>query len=707
MPSSQFFFPEEPDANNIISILENTYTRFQSVEQARWNESNIDVRFWAGDQDYVYSYFQFAPNYGWKKFFFNIIQQPCNMVTGYQRQHRKSIGVIPVENSDQRTADQLTNVMQYAHTKGFILEKFSDACEQSVTSGMVLLQPFLSYDKDPINGDVELKIWEYNSFMVDPYFRDPSMSDANFVWCQKYLSKKEAILQFPEHRDLIQRMSGYSSRDARFYFLPENYNIARNDLLVLSHYWYKSNRMKKMLYNRETGETTDFHDTDENMKEYISVFDNLEIIEVEIPTWKVAVILNKNVLYVGDNPLGFDECPFVPVFWNYDPYLAQYNLRVRSLVRSLRDINFLFNRRIILNHDISESSLNTGWMYLEDSVANEENMMHTGQGKNIVVKDSAKEFPPQKIIPNAVPPSDIQLADQLFQLIYPISGINEELLGAAQDSKAGITEMLRQGAGLVTLQKYFDQWDRSLKQLGMLNLRIIQNKWMPFKVSRILGEQPTEQFFSKNFQQYDVLPAEGLNTTVQRNEAFAQMLDFQQLTGIQIPPSLLLKYATLQGKDELIEALEQQQQMQNEIMQQQQMLEMAKLEGELENLRANTAEKLAMARERTGRTKSNVGLFEERISEVSQNRARALKERVSALKELLDTMHLYGEYETLYGSQQIQAMDSNLKMQEEVDEVEGRIDAAQDRNMVQASATDLTQNFQQFLGGGQQYGQIR
>ena len=54
------------------------------------------------------------------------------------------------------------------------------------------------------------------------------------------------------------------------------------------------------------------------------------------------------------NPLGFDECPFIPVFWNRDPHIAQYDLRDRSLTRAMRDSQFLMNRRIILNHDFRE-----------------------------------------------------------------------------------------------------------------------------------------------------------------------------------------------------------------------------------------------------------------------------------------------------------------------------------------------------------------
>lgn len=677
MPSSQFLWPEEPNANNIVNILQNIYTRFQSVEEVRWNESNIDVRFWAGDQDFIYQYFTFAPNYNFKNFYFNIIRQPVCMITGYQRQHRKSISVTPVEMASQHTADQFNKLLAFSHSKRHILEKFSDAVEQSITSGLVLIQPYLDFKEDPVNGVLDLKIWEYNSFMVDPYFRNPDMSDCNWIWLEKFLSKKEAIAQFPEHAELIGSMGGYSNRDGQFYFLPENYNIARNDLLVLSYYWYRSNRTQKRLYNRETGEITEWKDSKENIKEYLAVFPELEEIEVEIPTWNVAVILNKSVLYIGENPLGFDQCPFVPVYWDYEPWQTQYNLRVRSLVRYLRDAQFLFNRRIILNHDISESSINSGWIYKENSIVNEENINYAGQGKHIVIKEGYELTDIQKVVPNAVPPSDMALADQMQALINPLSLVTPELMGASQEKGlAGITEMLRQGAGLITLQKYYDQWDRSLKLLGMIELVIIQSRWTPFKVSRIIKEEPTSEFYSKNFSQYDVLPEETLNTTTQKQNQFIQLLQLREM-GIPVPTAFLLKNSTLQGKDELIESIQREEQQQSELAQQKAQLDLAVLEAQLQGQHASTAEKLAMARERVGRTKSNIGLFEERLSELTQNRAKATKDKVSAIKEFLDTVRLYGEVQTMHGAQQVDAIEKSDEVSEKVEKEAAKVEAAQ------------------------------
>lgn len=168
------------------------------------------------------------------------------MLTGYQRQHRKSITYQCSDGSDPQTTDQYTKLITNVCQKEGIHEQFSKACELSAVAAKCLLQPYLDYTgDDPAQGQLKLKIWEYNSFLVDPYYRNPDMSDAQFVWCQEYISKKEAESRFPDKKHNIMPMAGTPQRYGSFYFLPENYNMARNDLMVLSYVWYKWKKKEK------------------------------------------------------------------------------------------------------------------------------------------------------------------------------------------------------------------------------------------------------------------------------------------------------------------------------------------------------------------------------------------------------------------------------------------------------------------------------
>jgi hypothetical protein len=145
------------------------------------------------------------------------------MVTGYERQHRKSINYQAIDGSDPRTTDQYTKLIMNSCQKEGINERFSKSCEFSAVAGLNLMQPYLDFTgDDPAQGQLKLKVWEYNSFLVDPFFRNPDMSDCQFIWCQEYISKQEAEMRFPGKANNISPMYGTPQRYGSFYFLTEN-----------------------------------------------------------------------------------------------------------------------------------------------------------------------------------------------------------------------------------------------------------------------------------------------------------------------------------------------------------------------------------------------------------------------------------------------------------------------------------------------------
>ena len=73
----------------------------------------------------------------------------------------------------------------------------------------------------------------------------------------------------------------------------------------------------------------------------------MEEVTVEVPTWKLAVVLNEQLMFQGENPLGFHGCPFIPYYWNYEPHLNHPELTVRSLITPMRSPQFLFNHKVI------------------------------------------------------------------------------------------------------------------------------------------------------------------------------------------------------------------------------------------------------------------------------------------------------------------------------------------------------------------------
>jgi len=658
----------EPNQGNVKQWLDNLYTRYQPLEQSRWNQANIDTLFYAGEQSFVNRHFNFNNTSSFNKYYFNLVQQPINMVTGYERQHRKNFNYIPTEGSDPHTTDQYNKLITHVANAGDIHEKKSKAKELAAISGMVLVQPYLDYTgDDQAQGELKIKIWEYNSFLVDPYFRSPDMSDAQFIWCQEYISKQEAESRFPGKVNQISPMSGSPQRYGSFYFLPENYNLARNDLMVLSYVWYKWKKKKKRLYSRKRNQFFDFAGGDGQLEAILYNIPDMETVTVDVPCWKLATVLNDQLVYQGDNPLGFDSCPFVPYFWNYDPHINYYDLRVRSLIYPMRSPQFLANHKIINNNDIAAATINAGWKRKIGAVANEDNLKKAGQGWDVIINEGYELTDCEKIIPSAVPESDLALAQQMIDLIYNTSGINLENWSGQDDKQiSSLTMLMKQAANLMVFQKYFDQWDFSDKLLGDKILQIPLNNWNAEKVALYIGEEPSPHFYSKIFSKYQVLVEESDLTPTQQNLQAQQMFEVNEKFGREVfTPSQIIPKLNIAGKAEIIEMLQQQEQqqaaMQNEMQNTQHAFEHAKLQ----ELMSKAAANIARAREDHSRSESNLGLYEERLSMIERNRALTLKEKQSALRELLESMQKFGEIETSYAENKLKIDEYEIQSEEE------------------------------------------
>lgn len=597
------------------------------------------------------------------------------MITGYERQHRKNFSYVPCEGADPHTTDQYTKLITHVANAGSIHEQKSKCKELAAVSGMVLAQPYLDYTgDDQAQGELKLKIWEYNAFLVDPYFRSPDMSDAQFVWCQEYISKKEAENRFPDKLEAIAPMAGTPQRYGSFYFLPENYNMARNDLMVLSYVWYKWKRKKKRLYSRTRNQFFDYAGGDGQLEQILYSIPDMEEVTVEVPCWKLAVVLNDQLMFQGDNPLGFDGCPFIPYYWNYEPHINNYDLRVRSLIKTMRDPQLLFNFKVITNNDIAAATINAGWKRKIGAVANEDNLKKSGQGWDVIINEGYELTDCEKIIPSAVPESDLALAQQMADLIYNTSGINLENWSGQQDKQtSSLTVLLKQAANLMVFQKYFDQWDFSDKLLGERLLQIALNNWNAEKVSLYIGEQPSPHFYSKVFAKFQVIVEESDLTPTQQNLQAQQMMDINATFQREVfPPSMIIPKLNITGKGEIIPYLQQQEEAMQVQQQHAEDLQHAIEDAKLKELYSKAAGNIATARERHGRAESNIGLFEERLSEITQNRAMATKAKMEALEKLVDVIAKYGEIETALNLGNIQTFDATQEAKEDQERVDAK-----------------------------------
>jgi len=623
--------------------MEAFYAEAITINQSFWGEADTDTRFEVGDQTLWTDLYGNLPANRRRQFSFNRIRRVVNMISGHQRRNRKSTIVTGVENSDSETADQFSKVLMWVNNQESVLETISESFHGALVTGMNLLQVWLDFRNDPVSGNIRVDNCSYNSFLIDPYFRKSDLSDCNALWKRSFLTKRECISLLPGSTDEILGLNSNDSgtgRDGKFQFMPESYNYGYKNLLTYDEFYYRDYRTQKMLVDSETGETQEWKsENKEGLDDFLDMYPMITMIDQEVPTVRLAIVVQGKVMYDGTNPLGIDRYPFVPVLAYYNPQMPYFPYRIQGVVRGLRDAQYLYNRRRVIELDILESQINSGWIYKENALVNPKDVFLSGQGRGLALKDEANMSDVQQIQAPQVPPSMIQLSELLAKEVSEISGVNEELLGSAVDDKAGILSMLRQGAGLTTLQVLFDQLDRSQKLLGNIMIDIIQANFTPGKIKKILGtEEPTDQFYNKAFGKYNAVVEEGLNTSTQKQMQFAQMLQLREV-GVPISTNDLLEAATLVGKKKIIENAMAQEQQSSQIQQQRTQVEMQEIQSRIKLAESRSEADLGLARERTSRVDENVSLSIERLHQANRDDEAAMLDRVRALK-LLEEMDL-------------------------------------------------------------------
>jgi hypothetical protein len=630
------------DDKYLLDWAEDMYNKNITISQSNWAEQDIDLRFACGDQTVLADvYGSGAAPFRRRQFSFNRVQRMINMVCGYQKQHRKSTMVTPVHVQDQQTADQMTKLLYYTNSHGNVLETISESFETSTIQGMGLLSTWIDYRKDCVNGEIVVDALAPAGVLLDSFCRKRDFSDCNMIWTRKYVSKKQLKTLLPGREKDLDLIRGSGGRDGKFMFQTESFNYGYQDLYIYDEIWRLDTRKQQMLVDTTTGECSEWRGKDADLRDFLQFYPQVILIDQEIPTVKLAIVVQGKVMYNGENPLHLDVYPFVPIWAYYTPNLNNFLLRTRGITRDVRDSQYLLNRNRIAILDIQESQINSGWKYKENALVNPKDVFMSGQGRGLALKAEAQMTDVEKIEAPTIPASMIQISEMLANEINQISGISEELLGSADDDKAGILSMIRQGAALTTLQGLFDNLDFAQKLLGKIHIQMIQQSFTPGKIQRILGEQPSEQFYNRSFGQYDAIVEEASLTSTQRQLALKQAVFLREM-GVAIPSSYFIENMQIPEKDKLIKEIQATEEVQQSQAKELHDITIKQMQIDNETKLSYSDGQKALAAERMNKTRMDVAVAAERLSRAESDRAKATLDLIKAGKEIqgMDIEHL-------------------------------------------------------------------
>lgn len=627
--------PSDVQAKDLKQMQDHFYQMNYTSNSIQWMQGAIDKRFKVGDQS-LYSAMYGQNNQQAQKFFFNLIRRHINMTCGYQRKNRKSTITIPIHEDDDSIADDYNKVLRYCDDRDGFQEYLSESFEGACDTGETLLWMYPDYTLDPISGDLFTDNVSYNNYLIDQYYRKQDLSDCNGVWRRRWVSKEGAKSLLPGYESEINKMKPSGVKDGKFPVQAELQNITQNNLMPYDEFHYRTTREAIIVLDPKSGEAVEWEqdesDEDDLMERALAQQPWLVIKKVQVPTTKMVISLGNKQVYHGKNHLGIDAYPCVPTQCYFEPDIPSPAWRKMGMVRNLRDSQFLYNMRKVIELQLLQSSINAGWIFPIDAVTDIKAFRQSSGGDGFLIPLKAGHLPNeiQRIEAAAIPQSLLELSASLSEDITKISGVNEELLGSATDDKSGILSMLRQGAGLTTLQTIFDKLDYTQRLYGKIRLQAIRKNFSKGKIRNILGHEADPRFFTSHTQKYGVAVEEGNYSTSQRQMELQQLLHFKEL-GMGIPDKSIMRSAFITNKAQVMQEMEEQ-------AQQQQQAQQAQSSMEEKKTNADVMVKYAKAKSDLAREKDLMASTQERFAKIEDLHASAEHKSSQADLDMVRTM---------------------------------------------------------------------
>lgn len=596
-----------------------------------------DLRFYLGDQWYQEEITAFKEE-GRKQFTINKTKAKIDWINGYAIQNRLSPLILPIQGGSEEAANQMTKVALYVLDKNGGYRQQDETFGAGNKTGWSILNTYLDYTDDPVNGDIHFGRDPYSGFIPSAYFSKLDLSDCDHVMKRKYITPQVAATLLPGQEDEVMSLArdGWE-RDNKFTWMVFQKVPTGQRMMAYNEFYHMKYAPQKVILNKMTMQYVDW-DGDKELMQYLKsqaeqYGHDLELISRHKRYIEKHVILNNNYMRTEINPYGLDKYPFAMYAPVFEPESEEFTFKVQSLVRQLIDPARERNRRRSQLIDVVESQLNAGWIEEDGAVKNPKMLYQSGQGRRIVLNKDFKIDSIQKIAPAMIPASYFQEIDMTDRDEMEILGMNPTSFGHVETKQvSALVELQRQKAGMMALEDVFDRFACFKKQIAENIVKISQN-WSKSKIKAILGEEPVDEYFDKDLTKYNITVAEGMHTPTQRYLFFRQVLELKEM-GEPIPPGLLTKIAPIQGKSEFMKEVEQfsKQQMQ----QQQQGLQQEQQQQQMlgQSVQAKSIADLALAKERQARAIADLGLEEERNAQAIKNREEAAFNHIRTLQEM-------------------------------------------------------------------------
>lgn len=557
---------------------------------------------------------------------FNLISTTVRWVTGTEKRTRVDYRVLPRHDEGVQDAENKTKLLKYlsdVNRTGFARSK---AFEQAVKTGVGWIEQGIRGDES----DEPLYVrWEsWRNVWYDPLSVEPDMSDARFLFREKWVDLDVAQAMFPKHAAALKaaaenisdpnQLRSETGRNKYLYGDEElitSYSqvgdlvdLGSRDRVKLTECWYRvPSRCKVMRGVDDQMEQQSWNGKIYNPEDQVQAWalqnglaSTHDAIRMQM---RLMIYCEDTVLQDVCSPYWHNRFPLVPI-WGYRKGRdnAPYGL-IRQLRDPQEDLNKRRSKALLLlstNQVIADDDAVDDWDETLAEVARPDGVIRKRAGREFQIRNQA-----------TLAPMHVQLMDQDARYIQEVGGVTDENMGRQTNAVSGKAIEARQNQGYTSTSDLFDNLRLAVQLSGEIQLSLIEQYYDEEKVFRLTGERGNAEFNRINTGPDDQVTARQADFVVDeqdfrgtlRQAMFDQMMEMVTRLPTEIGLKLMavaFEMSDVPMRDEFVKVLREatgmpdpdkevspeeqqamamQQQQQMELQQRQIMAQLALLEG--------------------------------------------------------------------------------------------------------------------------------
>ena len=492
---------------------------------------------------------------------YNEVKPKIDMLIGLASQNKKAPLAFPVERNDEAIVELINGAFKFYRREARVPRNEIECFEHTVKSGRSLLYFYTGGD-NPFEPEIKTKRIAGRDFWLDPRSVEYDMSDARFLFIDKWYTEGEIIAYFPDLNPAEIKGLSQSHPDAPAFWSQER------ELYRVTECWYREFEYAYWVQNPVTGSVEALLPAEYKafVKQVLqgvnlpdgSVYqsDSVEHVKKMRATIKYAIFSNTKILFKGRTPYKHNYFPGVL----FGAYKDEDENKWFSAVEMMKDPQRSLNTMKRQFQHLLQTSPKGILMHETGAVVDIEEYEERSAEPNYHMEISPGKFDKVKFTDQPqISPVYGQLVDEDRQAIKNASGIQDSLMGVQTSSREpGITARMRQETGLAVLFLLFDNYRESRMLAGKVMLSMMQQYCTKERLIRIEGEEgakllqlnsqsnpDAKDFNDISVGKYDLVLDETLENQTMRMAILQMLADYGQQNPNSIPPDLIMEYSDL------------------------------------------------------------------------------------------------------------------------------------------------------------------